>query len=278
MATIAENLQTIKNSIKAIKQAINTKGGTVSGNISTYANAIKNFKIRKYNFEFSTNDDISIGTSSLKQLEMYDGIKQVADLSALPLEQVYFSSTVEGMVSGAFQGCTTLTKVFNLEQTKITELKSNTFYNCDKLDQVGLPSTLTKIGSDAFYNCLSLVTLSIPNSVKTIGLNAFYKCQSLQNVYFGKDSQLTSIDDGAFEQCWSLQSITIPEKVTFIGNGAFYGCSALKSITCNASRPPEIGGSQTFHMADEITVYVPYYAVLDYQSSPYWGECNIKAL
>lgn len=40
MATIAENLQTIKDSTDAIKQAIIDKGGDVSGDISTWANAI----------------------------------------------------------------------------------------------------------------------------------------------------------------------------------------------------------------------------------------------
>lgn len=40
MATISENLQTIKNSTDAIKQAIIDKGGTIEGDITTWANAI----------------------------------------------------------------------------------------------------------------------------------------------------------------------------------------------------------------------------------------------
>lgn len=40
MATISENLQIIKNSTDAIKQAIIDKGGDVSGDISTWASAI----------------------------------------------------------------------------------------------------------------------------------------------------------------------------------------------------------------------------------------------
>ena len=40
MATISENLQTIKNSTDAIKQAIISKGGEISGNITTWADAI----------------------------------------------------------------------------------------------------------------------------------------------------------------------------------------------------------------------------------------------
>lgn len=41
MATISENLQIIKNSIEDIKQAIIDKGGTINGDITTYANAIE---------------------------------------------------------------------------------------------------------------------------------------------------------------------------------------------------------------------------------------------
>ena len=40
MATIAENLQTIADSTSAIKQAIIDKGGTISGDITTWADAI----------------------------------------------------------------------------------------------------------------------------------------------------------------------------------------------------------------------------------------------
>lgn len=40
MATISENLQTIKSSTDAIKQAIIDKGGTISGDITTWASAI----------------------------------------------------------------------------------------------------------------------------------------------------------------------------------------------------------------------------------------------
>ncbi len=40
MATISENLQIIKDSTDAIKQAIIDKGGTIEGNITTWADAI----------------------------------------------------------------------------------------------------------------------------------------------------------------------------------------------------------------------------------------------
>lgn len=41
MSTISENLQIIKDSIDAIKQAIINKGGEITGDITTWANTIK---------------------------------------------------------------------------------------------------------------------------------------------------------------------------------------------------------------------------------------------
>lgn len=56
MATIAENLQTIKDSTDAIKQAIIDKGGTIEGDITTWASAISG---------------ISGGGSELKKFTIY---------------------------------------------------------------------------------------------------------------------------------------------------------------------------------------------------------------
>lgn len=44
MATISENLQILKDSTDAIKQAIIDKGGTISGDITTWADAIGNIQ------------------------------------------------------------------------------------------------------------------------------------------------------------------------------------------------------------------------------------------
>lgn len=44
MATISENLQILKDSTDAIKQAIIDKGGTIEGDITTWADAIGNIQ------------------------------------------------------------------------------------------------------------------------------------------------------------------------------------------------------------------------------------------
>ena len=50
MATITENLQTIKNSTLAMKQAIIDRGGNINGDITTWANSITDIPSRESDF------------------------------------------------------------------------------------------------------------------------------------------------------------------------------------------------------------------------------------
>ena len=51
MTTISENLQTIKDSLEAIKQAIIGVGGTINGDITTYADSIRQLITNTLNTE-----------------------------------------------------------------------------------------------------------------------------------------------------------------------------------------------------------------------------------
>ena len=75
MATISENLQILKNSTDAIKQAIINKGGTINGDITTWASAISNIQSN------NTEEEITFtGT-----LESIWGMQSVAgNLNKLP--------------------------------------------------------------------------------------------------------------------------------------------------------------------------------------------------
>ena len=61
MATITENLQIIKNSMLAIKQAIIDRGGTIDGDITTWANSIVNIP----------HDPPSLSTAALYEVINY---------------------------------------------------------------------------------------------------------------------------------------------------------------------------------------------------------------
>lgn len=66
MATISENLQIIKDSTDAIKQAIADKGGDVSGDITTWASAIN--AIESGSGGGSSSNKIFSGTGEINML------------------------------------------------------------------------------------------------------------------------------------------------------------------------------------------------------------------
>ena len=103
-----------------------------------------------------------------------------------------------------------------------------TFYNCNKLKSITLPSCITNIGKNAFASCTSLTSIDIPDSVTEIKENAFYNCTSLISINLPKG--ITSISSGVFQNCGSLTSITIPDGVTSIKGEAFRDCEDLTSI------------------------------------------------
>lgn len=67
MAIISENLQILKDSTDAIKQAIINKGGTISGDITTWANAISG--IESGGGSSSESEYIFTGTISYNMTE-----------------------------------------------------------------------------------------------------------------------------------------------------------------------------------------------------------------
>lgn len=168
------------------------------------------------------------------------------------LIQVTLPKSLTVIGKGAFRDCSSLIRVTFAENSRLTAIDDQAFWNCYSLTGIALPESLAFIGKDAFncsglnsiilpeglttisgsafFNC-DLTSIEIPESVTTIGDNAFCDCSSLASVTFVQNSQLITIGSSAFSLCRSLTGITIPEGVTTIGNSAFYGCSSLTSIT-----------------------------------------------
>ena len=114
------------------------------------------------------------------------------------LENIYFDGNKENAVG----------KIYLREG--ITEIKSDEFRYCEKLEKIILPKSLISIGNFAFCGCKALKEIIFPENLNSIGYSAFYDCNS-------------------------LEKINLPENLNYIGEGAFYKCSRLKKIIYHRS-------------------------------------------
>ena len=138
------------------------------------------------------------------------------------IPSVLTSVTITGgrIQYGTFYACNNLTKI--TLDTNVS-VGAYAFYNCSKLTEVVLPSTITGIANYAFYGCSSLANITLPNTVTSIGAYAFYGCSSLSSIDF---TNITSIGTYSFYNCYRLKTITWGTGITSIPSYAFYNFGA----------------------------------------------------
>ena len=200
-----------------------------------------------------TSDEISDGG---KKFERVATLVEASFPSSMTLIGEYF-----------FSECSNLKTVKGLENTKITKIYRNSFYNCSALESIALPSTVAAIDTNAFRNASSITSVVIPDAVTTIGDHAFAACKSLATVTISENSQLKKLEgeyhfeetkitsfyfpscfekfgNYAFLKCTSLETIINFENtlITELGAGAFNKCSSLKSISFPATLTKLNGG------------------------------------
>lgn len=122
------------------------------------------------------------------------------------ITKLYLPATLTEIGASAFANCANLTSVEGLSNTKITEIKTQTFDKCSNLYRVYLPSTVKTIGVWAFNNCSRLTNLTFGSSLEDIARYAFFGCASLSNLEF--PATLKSIGTQAFDLCAGITKIT----------------------------------------------------------------------
>lgn len=90
---------------------------------------------------------------------------------------------------------------------------------------------VTNVGTDTFYNCTNLTDVYLAEGIESIGIGTFSACTNLRNIKI--PSTLTTIYWGAFSECSSLTQIEIPVSVISIWHAAFYECTSLKDVYYN---------------------------------------------
>ena len=160
-----------------------------------------------------------------------------------------------------------------LPTTGMTTLPEGMFYECDRLRQVELPTTLTSIGKQAFYGCDSLQTIYIPDGVTAIGDEAFDYCKKLK--YVRLPEGLQTIGSGCFAWNENLKYINIPLTVTSIGNYALHTTATssnynFKSVGIMATTMPTTSSHVFWQHQPAFSILVPEGQEDAYQNSSSW--------
>ena len=170
-------------------------------------------------------EETEIDTSVFEYRENEDGTIYISDYNGTE-ETVIIPSeidgkTVMGIGVSSFSQCNTIKYLIISEG--ITDVLDNgfdgTFYSCENLESVSLPSTLKTIGKSAFSGCIKLSEINLPEGLVSIGDYAFSSCIRLKNINLPES--LTSIGRSAFHSCRAIEKLVIPDRVTQIGEGAF---------------------------------------------------------
>lgn len=311
MATIAENIQTLRSIKSDIKNAIIQKGGSVTDAFGTYAQAITdlpsgggggteiedalimrtlsgtyyNNRVSEvanyafYNYEYSLKS-VNIPNCKYVGRFAFAGCKSLLSID-LPL-----CSEIDNAV---FSSCYSLGYA-NLQNCKY--VGNDAFQECRRLSMIDLP-ICSFIGGYAFRFCSALSYINLPNC-KSINTATFLGCNSLTSI----NLQLcSSIAEAAFENCYLLPSIDLPN-CNNISSYVFSGCSKLSIVklpklnylsrfhlsNCSSLRQLYInGGSQivslgsyasyVFSGLSMAAIYVPSSLYSDYVNSIYnkWG-------
>ncbi|MBO5886592.1 MAG: leucine-rich repeat domain-containing protein [Bacteroidaceae bacterium] len=209
MATIAENLQTIKDSTEAIKQAIIDKGGTISGGLTTYADAIKNISgggggttvDNGLNMTGEVFVDTNCGIQNIKHITVTEGVEILS---------------ADNMGIGAFEDLSKLESV-DLPQS-LVEIQLCSFYCCDNIRSIIIPDNVIRIGREAFYRTSSLEYVVMPANLRELSGEGVFEASSIQFCYFNNCVSIPNLDGGG----WSPVDNAFPEQCKIIVPDSLY--------------------------------------------------------
>ncbi len=148
-------------------------------------------------------------------------------------EVVQLPSSLRTMGEAVFYNCYKLVKV-DLWNTGVTELKKQTFMNCDELKSVILPQRLASIGESCFEGCGSLENIGWPmdeegdpaETLSDIGRRAFFSCgkyrfasNQISGVDKAQEVIWTSVrtellhDDNLLDDAYYLEAFSLEQRV-----------------------------------------------------------------
>ena len=132
----------------------------------------------KYIGAYVFNDVTSLTTVEFEQLSLskLKTIKTAAFKGCENLVSIELPPQLTKIENSAFSGCKKLNDI-HLDGLKITAINGETFYNCQSLTSLKLPSTVTSVKSKAFYKTYNLNYVVLPRAVTEVLNDAFTQCR-----------------------------------------------------------------------------------------------------
>lgn len=148
----------------------------------------------------------------LKDVEFIAELAFNGEQVSYELRTFVIGNKVKSIGAKAFNGSFRLTTVEADENktTQITEIKEQTFANCNHLQNIDIPSNVTTIGKRAFIGCYKLTTIILPEKVNKIEDQAFMQCKNLHTLITHNPTAF-NINKKAFIQT-HLRNIYVPSQ------------------------------------------------------------------
>lgn len=168
--------------------------------------------------------DMTAAVTSLIEGFGQGGISELIDGS---IAGEITDNTITNIRSGAFWGCSNITKISFPAVISIGERafsnSGNTAFS-DSVMDLSLPE-LTSIGAYAFFAAGIISSVSLPK-LKDLTNYAFGNCPSLVHVDM---PELETIGDNGFRSCSRLHSVNFP-KAKSVGSTVFFDCKKLALV------------------------------------------------
>ena len=145
-----------------------------------------------------------------------------------------------------------LTDVIFGENSNVTEIGTNCFYECKKLQRILIPKKVSHIGGYAFHGNNALAEVTFNADDLTMDSNAFSGCTNISILNWG--SGIIRLGQAAFGNCSSLTALSIPSNVISLGDSyTFSACTGITSVTFEEGSPITVIPPRCFYQCTSIT-------------------------
>lgn len=172
------------------------------------------------------------GLSRLSNVKLPEGPTSIGSYAfrGTQILNIDIPNSVTSIGEGAFYKTRVCSVNFG-EDSRLTTIGYQAFYQCTSLSEFDMPNTVTKLGTYGnltnyecytFYGCSNLKKLHFSDNLTVLEQSVCYNCSQLNDLHLPK--KLNIIRDNAFYNTYSLKKVDLPETVYRIDNSAFYNC------------------------------------------------------